>query len=127
MAQFFKAGDYFAPDALPIAVNAYDDVKPSCLHLHDFCELIVVLSGRGRLQADRRAYTISEGDVFVFQEQQEHSLQNARNMRLCSVLFDRTALPLPHEHLRRFPGYRAMFVLEPAQRHQHRLASAPPG
>ena len=38
MAQFFKAGDYFAPDALPIAVNAYDDVKPSCLHLHDFCE-----------------------------------------------------------------------------------------
>ncbi len=119
-----RGKDYFPEMGLPIGVIRHDeDERRLPLHSHDFSELIVILSGRGKHVVDGHEYGISAGDIFFFQGDQVHHLAETRGMSLYSVLFDPARAPLPYDQLRSNPGYQAMFVLEPSYRRQHDFKS----
>ncbi|MFZ2657577.1 MAG: helix-turn-helix domain-containing protein [Victivallales bacterium] len=87
------------------------------LHSHDYIEIVVILSGQAEHLINGKAYSVSSGDVYVMQGNQEHAFQNAiGDFSLCNVMYRPELVSFPFERLKTLPGYQALFVLEPARR-----------
>lgn len=133
MALLAKGVDYFGEDGFPVTVrvartepagrpsHAHDVTETD--HWHDFCELVLVLSGRGRHLLEGESFTVSAGNVFVVQGRQVHCFRDRENLVLVNVMYDPARIPLPMGLLRRLPGYSALFMLEPTFRSAHRFSS----
>lgn len=125
--------DYFGPEGFPVTarrVRTEADGKPSHAHdvtetdhYHDFCELVLVLGGRGRHVLEGESFPVSAGDVFVVQGRQVHCFREREDLVLVNVMYDPERVPLPAGLLRRLPGYSALFMLEPTFRSAHRFSS----
>ncbi|HEY9248219.1 MAG TPA: cupin domain-containing protein, partial [Rariglobus sp.] len=133
MALLAQGVDYFGPDGFPVTarrVRTEPDGKPShpndvteLDHYHDFCELVLVLSGRGRHVLEGESFPVAAGNVFVVQGRQVHCFRERDGLVLVNVMYDPLRLPLPAGLLRRMPGYSALFILEPSFRSAHRFSS----
>ncbi len=99
--------DIFSEDEFPLAVIWLTDHPDLGLHTHDFTELVLVLGGSARHMTEEGEYLIHPGDVFVIPPGVAHGYTEC----------DR--LNLPNTSLMGFPGYRALFTLEPAFRSRH--------
>jgi len=133
MSLLAKGVDYFGRDGFPITarrVKTQPGGRPShpndvteTDHYHDFCELVLVLAGRGRHVLEGESFPVSAGNVFVVQGQQVHCFRDREGLVLVNVMYDPQRLPLPAGLLRRLPGYSALFMLEPTFRSAHRFSS----
>lgn len=133
MAILAKGSDYFGANGFPVTarrVRTEAGARPSHAHdvtevdhYHDFCELVLVLSGRGRHLLEGESFPVSAGNVFVVQGQQVHSFREREGLVLVNIMYDPLRLPLPAGLLRRMPGYSALFLLEPSFRSAHRFSS----
>lgn len=83
------------------------------MHSHEYCELVIVLGGRGVHLTDYENYALEEGDVFVITGNTRHGFRDAKDLKLCNIQYD------PHQFLRgqrplnKMMGYHALFDLEP--------------
>jgi AraC-like DNA-binding protein len=133
MAVLARGVDYFGKNGFPITVRVVrSDAggKPSHAHdvteidhYHDFCELVLVLSGRGRHLLEGESFPVSAGNVFVVQGSQVHCFREREGLVLVNIMYDPERLPLPVNLLRRLPGYSALFMLEPTFRSAHQFSS----
>lgn len=133
MALLAQGVDYFGADGFPVTarrVRTEPGGRPShphdvteIDHYHDFCELVLVLSGRGRHVLAGESFPVSAGNVFIVQGNQVHSFRDREGLVLVNVMYDPLRLPLPEGLLRRLPGYSALFLLEPSFRSAHRFSS----
>jgi len=133
MALLAQGLDYFGVDGFPATVrrvNTEPGGRPSHAHdvtaidhYHDFCELVLVVSGRGRHVLEGESFPVAAGNVFVVQGQQVHCFRDRVDLVLINVMYDPTRLPLPSGLLRRLPGYSALFMLEPSFRSAHQFSS----
>ncbi|MDF3059573.1 MAG: transcriptional regulator [Rariglobus sp.] len=133
MALLAQGIDYFGADGFPVTarrVRTEPGGRPSHPHdvtekdhYHDFCELVLVLSGRGRHVLEGESFPVAAGNVFVVQGRQVHSFRDRDALVLVNVMYDPLRLPLPAGLLRRLPGYSALFMLEPTFRSAHRFSS----
>ncbi len=133
MALLAQGIDYFGEDGFPVTarrVRTEAGGRPShphdvteIDHYHDFCELVLVLGGRGRHVLEGESFSVGAGNVFVVQGQQIHSFREREDLVLVNVMYDPARLPLPAGLLRRLPGYSALFLLEPTFRSAHRFSS----
>lgn len=92
-------------------------------HTHDFCELALITRGNAMHWLEGADFPITAGDVFVLQGKQSHYYHERQNLEMINIMFDPAQLELPENRLRKIPGYRALFQLEPIFRKQHRFAS----
>lgn len=92
-------------------------------HRHDFCELVIVTRGGAMHCLEGRIFPVTAGDVFLLQGRQKHYFYDRKGLDLINIMYDPGKISLPENELRKMPGYCAMFMLEPAYRHQHRFAS----
>lgn len=133
MARLAQGIDYFGADGFPVTarrVRTQPGGRPSHAndvteidHYHDFCELVLVLSGRGRHMLEGESFPVAAGNVFVVQGRQVHSFRDREGLVLVNVMYDPLRVPLPSGLLRRLPGYSALFMLEPSFRSAHRFSS----
>jgi AraC-like DNA-binding protein len=133
MALLAQGIDYFGVDGFPVTarrVRTQPGGRPSHAndvteidHYHDFCELVLVLSGRGRHMLEGESFPVAAGNVFVVQGRQVHSFRDREGLVLVNVMYDPQRVPLPSGLLRRLPGYSALFMLEPSFRSAHRFSS----
>lgn len=133
MALLAKGVDYFGADGFPVTarrVRTEAGGRPSHKHdvteidhYHDFCELVLVISGRGRHVLEGESFPVAAGNVFVVQGQQVHSFRDREGLVLINVMYDPARLPLAEGLLRRLPGYSALFMLEPSFRSAHAFSS----
>lgn len=133
MAVLAKGEHYFGKAGFPVTVRiarADPQGKPShphdvteINHYHDFCELVVVASGRGRHVLEGESFPVSAGNVFVVQGRQVHCFRDREDLVLINVMYDPARLPLPEGLLRLLPGYSALFMLEPTFRSAHGFSS----
>lgn len=133
MAVQAKGIDYFGADGFPVTArrvrtepggrmsHPYDVTEID--HFHDFTELVLVLSGRGRHLLEGESFPVSAGSVFVLKGNQVHSFRDREGLILVNVMFDPDRIQLPVGLLRRLPGYSALFMLEPTFRSAHRFSS----
>lgn len=133
MALLAKGVDYFGADGFPVTalhVRTEPGGRPSHAHdvtevdhYHDFCELVLVVAGRGRHLLEGESFPVAAGTVFVVQGSQVHCFRDREGLVLVNVMYDPARLPLPSGLLRRLPGYSALFMLEPSFRSAHRFSS----
>ena len=112
--------DIFSEDEFPLAVIWLTDHPDLGLHTHDFTELVLVLGGSARHMTEEGEYLIHPGDVFVIPPGVAHGYTECGRLELVNIVITKqTRLNLPNTSLMGFPGYRALFTLEPAFRSRH--------
>ena len=111
--------DIFSEDEFPLAVIWLTDHPDLGLHTHDFTELVLVLDGSARHMTEEGEYLIHPGDVFVIPPGVAHGYKGCDGMELVNINYETNRLNLPNTGLKAFPGYRALFTLEPAFRSRH--------
>jgi len=119
----FKFKEFFADPGFPLTV--YHDFRDTALdlHTHEFGELVYVRRGHGLHVTEAGNYPLEAGDVFYIPQGMPHGYAEPRHLDLFNILFLPARLPLNEESLDRLPGFRLLFKLEPALRHEHRFKS----
>lgn len=92
-------------------------------HSHDFCELALITGGKAMHWLEGADFPITAGDAFVLQAQHRHYYHELERLEMINIMFDPKRLELPVNRLEKIPGYRALFLLEPLFRKQHRFTS----
>jgi AraC-like DNA-binding protein/mannose-6-phosphate isomerase-like protein (cupin superfamily) len=83
------------------------------MHSHEYCELVIVLGGRGVHLTDHENYPLEEGDVFVITGNTRHGFKDAVDLKLCNLQYDSRQFLRGQHALERMMGYHALFDLEP--------------
>lgn len=85
-------------------------------HVHDFMELVLILSGTATQWINGHTYPVFRGDIFLLRGDIAHCFTEHRNLRLMNVLFVPEELPMPYAFLQKMPGYQMFFHAEPSLR-----------
>ncbi|HET6410189.1 MAG TPA: AraC family ligand binding domain-containing protein, partial [Chthoniobacteraceae bacterium] len=110
-----RVEEYFRNDRAPVAVHRLAEQTDMSSHLHEFWEIVFILSGEGRHVTGESRHEISAGDVLVINNRREHGYENTRELSLVNVLFRDDALREAERELGVLPGYHALFTLEPVR------------
>lgn len=92
-------------------------------HTHNCFELSIILDGTGIHTTDTEEYAIEAGDVFVIHEGQAHGFKEIKKAEIVNLMYspkDIFTMPLD---IRKIPGYKALFTLEPIYRKSHAFRS----
>ena len=107
----------------PLFVEIRSVVKPYPLHHHNFSEITVILHGEAEHQIGDLTCQAAVGDVFLFVGDKHHCFTKARDLKVINVQFAPELLGAALAELRREPGFRAFFELEPKARRSHGFRS----
>jgi AraC-like DNA-binding protein len=121
MVRRIKFAEVFKDSSFPLACLRISDHRDCGLHRHEFHEIVVILTGRGRHVTEREEYPLEAGDVFLLRDDMAHGYAGTDRMTLVNILFDPRRLALPLDYLRDLPGYHALFRVEPRLRSFHRF------
>ncbi|MBN8219112.1 MAG: helix-turn-helix domain-containing protein [Spirochaetes bacterium] len=119
LPEHYRGETFFARSGLPLHVIHDQSQNAVPMHDHDFCELVLVLSGRGLHHTDTGEYAVAAGDVFLIRPAEKHGYTQVESFQIINLLFDPAGLGLPGEDLRECAGYQALFSLEPSLRQRH--------
>ncbi|MDE6568360.1 MAG: AraC family transcriptional regulator [Lachnospiraceae bacterium] len=93
-------------------------------HTHlDFDELVIVLRGHADHIVSSETYPIQKGDVFVISSDTAHGYRNARDFRICNIMFRKDHIFNSSDDLCAMEGYHALFVIEPSLSKNHAFTS----
>ena len=120
----FILSEFAETDNFPFFIQ-YGFHEGNCYpHGHaDFSELVIVLDGSAFQVVENDAYPIAKGDVFVLDKYTSHSYEDARNFKICNIMFQPEVLFENLQHIRQNIGFQALFVLEPYYAKHHRFCS----
>lgn len=82
------------------------------LHVHQFTEIIIILSGSGIHETKFSKYAIRGGDVLVIPKGGCHGYPETNDLKLMNLLFDPDKLPVPLIDLYKLPGFNALFSIK---------------
>lgn len=70
-----------------ISVQYHNDISAVSLHLHDYFELEIVLSGQGEQNLNGSVYPIELGTVYLLTPIDFHSITSKEGVSVCNVAF----------------------------------------
>ena len=110
---------------LPLRIFTKSEDFPFCIqygyhdtecymHGHeDFSELVIVLEGSAEHRVGSEHYPISQGDVFVINQDTEHGFTGVSGFRICNIMFRPEVLFDQIYNIRQSAGFQALFVIAP--------------
>lgn len=81
------------------------------VHSHEYAELVIVLEGHATHLTNFGNHPLTPGDVLVINKHTRHGLEEARELKLCNVMYDPGQFLRGNQDLERMPGYHALFEL----------------
>lgn len=123
----FKLNTFTNDDSFPFYIQYGNHDEQMFLHGHeDFSELVIVLSGSavhvvGKDETER--FEIKKGDVFVMNEGTYHGYENAKDLKICNIMFKTEHLIDETLDIRRLAGFHALFLLEPKYNNENGFKS----
>ncbi len=100
-------------DSFPFFIQYGIHEDTMFMHGHaDFSELVVVLDGSADHVVDNERFPVKKGDVFVMGKDIKHGYVNAKNFRICNIMFRPEALLDSDFDIKQYPGFHALFLLE---------------
>lgn len=87
-APFYPGSEFFAGFDIPMRVIHVENSPAFPVHRHDFTELIVAYSGRGRHIVNGVESAIGSGDVFVIPRGSSHEYREPTDLCYINVIFD---------------------------------------
>ena len=94
----------------------FHNQKLTVKHDHDFYELVFVLRGMGMHCTEKGQHQLSPGDVFVIPPGEIHCYRNVDDLFIANLLLDMEKFYVPLDEWRQFPGFSALFEVEPTLR-----------
>lgn len=85
-------------------------------HTHDFSELVIILEGTGDHIVNGKKYNISSGDIFVLKNEDQHSFENTKNLKICNIIYHENIMIYPKDDLNNIPGYLLLFQFNKKQK-----------
>ena len=103
-----------------LGVRMVPEQKNTPVHMHDFIELVLVLSGSGFHEIGDTLTQIRAGDVFVIPRKSIHGYQNCSDdLSLINILFIPESIPLPLLDITLLPGYEALYLCKVSEQEQY--------
>lgn len=102
-------------ETFPFFIHYGHHEKDDCfVHGHmDFSELVIVLDGIAEHMVGDISYPITKGEVFVINKGTVHGYRNAKNFKICNIMFQPSNIFLPTSDIRQSMGFQALFVVAP--------------
>lgn len=117
MTEILRRDTYLTDPLIPLRVISAVVSKPSePNHRHEFTEMVLVMSGRGRHRYGGRMYPIEAGDMFVVEPGQTHRYFPDGSVSVKVVIYDEEFFLSFAPGLRHLSGYHGFFHLEPRMR-----------
>lgn len=85
-------------------------------HGHEYSELVIVLGGGATHVTAFEKHPLEAGDVFVIHGRSRHGFREARQLKLCNIMFDPRQFLSGRRELDRMMGFHALFELGPRAR-----------
>ena len=103
------------PSGFPLRMKRVYNHGSRTIHRHEFSELVIVFQGRSTHLTEEGSYDIAAGDVFVVPPGSSHGYRTDPDecFSIVNIMFRFDRLKLPFFDLRRSPGFRMLFELEP--------------
>lgn len=121
---YWSSDDVFASADFPFAILTADPQPPDQLHDHrGFSEIAVIYRGAATHCTELEAYPVRAGDVFFITGDLRHGYRDVDDLHLKNLCFDSARILAYNAHLRKLPGFHALFRLEPKYRSSHRFES----
>ena len=103
-------------------VQAYFHNETYCytpMHIHDFYELNIVMSGHGMHHVDTFSYQITAGDVFIMPPGISHGYAfDSKQYSIFHLLFNKHFFTKYEKQLNSLIGYQILFNIDPLIRNQ---------
>ena len=111
--------DCFVPVGRASLVQAFTQPHYSMgMHTHDFYEVNLVLTGRGRHYVQEQALDTVPGDVFVIPPEVSHGYRQEHDLDVFHLLLHPMFVQRHLAELRGLPGFLMLFTVEPYFRRQ---------
>lgn len=110
---FLHGEDWFPDDNLPIAVYQGHHIDEFPLHVHDFTELVIVISGGAYHRVRDERYWIYPGNVFVVKNMVPHGYEEAQDLRIAQIVMNDTLLLEHFPEIQLMEGFQTLFYLQP--------------
>lgn len=105
----FKRKTFFGRHRRRVTVYRVPRHTEMYRHRHEFCEIVVVLSGTGLHVTGAFRREITAGDVLVINSRRAHGYERTRGLNLVNILAHNEALARIVRPLREEAGYAALF------------------
>ena len=92
-----------------VVVHRVPRQAPILNHRHEFCEIVIILSGTGVHVTGGFRREIEGGDVLVINSHRSHGYERTRGLNLVNILIHDEVLARIERTLRDVPGYHALF------------------
>lgn len=106
----YRRTDWFAPGA-SVVVRREPAQTPSRQHVHDFVELVVILSGAAIHRVGRFRYRLAAGDVFVISPDRAHGYEEPEGLNLANILIREDFFARTEPAFSHLEGYHTLFTL----------------
>ena len=104
-----KRKHFFGDRRRRVMVHRVPKQAPILRHRHEFCEIVVILSGRGVHVTGEFRREIEAGDVLVVNRHRSHGYERTQSLNLVNILIHDEVLTRIGRQLREVPGYHALF------------------
>ncbi|WP_058302338.1 helix-turn-helix domain-containing protein [Gorillibacterium timonense] len=119
MLEWFTTDDQF-----PFFIQYGGHKEDADLHVHlDFSELVIVLNGTATHLINAEETFIKKGDVFVINGSTPHGYKDARDFKICNIMYRTHMLSSMKTDLNHSSGFQALFVIEPFYRQEQPFMS----
>jgi AraC family L-rhamnose operon regulatory protein RhaS len=116
MIVFSKATNLIPLKGFSFNVSGGILTQPFQNHSHDFYELMIIFSGKGRHLLHGKITEIKEGDIYVIGPDTEHGFPELNNLEIGNVMFDPFEMGESWDILQKHPGFQGLFQVEPLMR-----------
>jgi len=108
--KILQEGVFFKENSLKVKVMLRDPEIPYPLHSHNFYELVVVVSGKGKHLTREGEYPIGEGSVLFIRPGVQHGYGKIDNLRLYNILLGSEVFSRDIPDLSEMPGFKTFFM-----------------
>lgn len=107
--------DFFTHfDSFPFFIQFGGHQGGMYFHTHiDFSELVIVLDGQAINVVGEEQFPVEKGDVFVVGKGSSHGYLEARDFKICNIMFDFDSLLNANYDVKELEGFHALFLLDP--------------
>lgn len=97
----------------PVLTAAHRHKFPNLpLHSHDFTEVVIVNSGRGRHIFDDKEFPIAAGDIFIIPKGVKHGYVNEDSLLITNMVFQMSSVDEHFPEIKSMPGFFAFLMAE---------------
>lgn len=118
MTKKYEIKDLTSQSNLPFTISVFVLEKGFFpVHTHDFSELVIILEGTGIHIVNGKKFNLSSGDIFVLKNDDQHSFENTKNLKICNIVYHENIMIYPKDDLNNIPGYLLLFQFNKKQKY----------